>query len=715
MKYLFSFAVVFFFLTCSTVFGQKQNNTWYFDDSLGIDFNGPKPSLLTDGVMFYHGELSPLCMGEGDACISDRNTGKILFYTPGHRSIFNRKHHLMDPIHDTGVSEIVNIIPMGCDTTKYIICDSDDGWSLDGYNGGKPATTPEISYVIVDMTQDSGNGKIITPPYRLLQDASDRLVAIPHANGTDSWIISHSLRNNYYYAWHVSSRGVNPTPVLSSSPYGAYTYSFDDDEGTYNASPDGKTIVDIPQQSNPMILDFDPATGQIKHNRILQNGFRDKGMLCGCFSPDNSKLYLTDMKNLFQVDMKTDNVTLIDSVTPTERYVLELGPDGKIYTTSTSFGWLGIIENPNADGKACNYNPFGFYLGGKKTDYVWGHLPTNMVSYPNAVPGNCNNVTADFMTIPLCNGGCLSFSDWSNGSPTSWKWSFPGGKSAYDTGYFVSSVCYDTAGLYPVTLIVNGPNGADTIVKSVLIDIGSRMASPVIANLRVKAGTTVTVPINVRVPASLKLGSTSVSQISISILFDPTVLDIKKSDFPSRILPPPGWTMFDAQVSNGLLTINLTNPILLPVHDSLVLGEVTFDVLNVTPRGTSLSLGTIELRTPTENIHLCTEVEGNFLARITIDSAAASVRTSILEPSLNVHPNPFSSATSISFQLDERSSITLEILDELGKTCAILASAPYEAGSHEIKWNSDRVPSGSYFVRLRTSKETLTKKIEILK
>jgi hypothetical protein len=57
---------------------------------------------------------------------------------------------------------------------------------------------------------------------------------------------------------------------------------------------------------------------------------------------------------------------------------LQLGPDGKIYVARANNSYLGVINNPNASGSACNYNNSGVNLNGRTC--VWG-LPFFIQSY----------------------------------------------------------------------------------------------------------------------------------------------------------------------------------------------------------------------------------------------------------------------------------------------------------------------------------------------
>jgi serine protease AprX len=79
------------------------------------------------------------------------------------------------------------------------------------------------------------------------------------------------------------------------------------------------------------------------------------------------------------------------------------------------------------------------------------------------------------------------------------------------------------------------------------------------------------------------------------------------------------------------------------------------------------------------------------------------------------YPNPFSSSTTIPFTIGERGFVTLEVLDPLGRSCAVLASGNYNAGGYEVKFNGEHFTAGAYFVRLKTEKQSFTKILELVK
>jgi CubicO group peptidase (beta-lactamase class C family) len=79
------------------------------------------------------------------------------------------------------------------------------------------------------------------------------------------------------------------------------------------------------------------------------------------------------------------------------------------------------------------------------------------------------------------------------------------------------------------------------------------------------------------------------------------------------------------------------------------------------------------------------------------------------------YPNPFNHITMIRYQLPEACDVKLSIYNLLGQEIAILINENKTAGSHEIKWSAEGLPSGVYFCRLQGSNFTETKKFVLLK
>ncbi|HYV90569.1 MAG TPA: PKD domain-containing protein [Chitinophagales bacterium] len=63
----------------------------------------------------------------------------------------------------------------------------------------------------------------------------------------------------------------------------------------------------------------------------------------------------------------------------------------------------------------------------------------------------------------ICQKFCLDFFDQSGNNPTSWLWQFQGGSPSSSTLQNPMQICYNTPGLYSVTLITTNAFGSDTL------------------------------------------------------------------------------------------------------------------------------------------------------------------------------------------------------------------------------------------------------------
>jgi hypothetical protein len=83
---------------------------------------------------------------------------------------------------------------------------------------------------------------------------------------------------------------------------------------------------------------------------------------------------------------------------------------------------------------------------------------------------------------------------------------------------------------------------------------------------------------------------------------------------------------------------------------------------------------------------------------------------------LEIHPNPFSSKTSISYQLQSDCRFSLRIYDTAGRHVRTLVNAIQTPGHHIVNWNGKdnvgiQLPAGVYFLQLETSNKSVTRTI----
>lgn len=79
------------------------------------------------------------------------------------------------------------------------------------------------------------------------------------------------------------------------------------------------------------------------------------------------------------------------------------------------------------------------------------------------------------------------------------------------------------------------------------------------------------------------------------------------------------------------------------------------------------------------------------------------------------YPNPFNAATRISYSLNKRSSLRIDIIGLDGKIVNTVFQGVGDAGAHTLDIRPDALPSGIYFYRLSTPELSITRKFCLLK
>ena len=347
-----------FLLLSGILFAQKESNIWYFGGYAGLDFNTNPPTALTNGAL---GTL------EGCASIADNN-GNILFYTDGD-TVWNRKHLPMPngfalmgfwSVFAWTSTQAAIILPKTCNTYYVFTVDGETDHGA-------------FRYSIVDMTLDGGRGDVSIKNRVIHEPVCEKLTIVKHANGKDVWVVIHEFNTNEFLAYLVNDSLNSSNPV--HSPVGTiHTAVY----GDIKASPDTKKIaVAIQDIASYEVFDFDNATGKItKPIKFPKAHFYSYNLE---FSPDGSRIYVNGKNNsngideLYQYDLLAGSNANINAsgirIKMDIKHIgaLQLGPDGKIYVARQDVGYLGIINNPNSLGLACNYVEAGVFLGGKRS------------------------------------------------------------------------------------------------------------------------------------------------------------------------------------------------------------------------------------------------------------------------------------------------------------------------------------------------------------
>jgi hypothetical protein len=79
------------------------------------------------------------------------------------------------------------------------------------------------------------------------------------------------------------------------------------------------------------------------------------------------------------------------------------------------------------------------------------------------------------------------------------------------------------------------------------------------------------------------------------------------------------------------------------------------------------------------------------------------------------YPNPFNPTTVLPFELPRAETVTLDVIDLLGRTVAVLVDGPMPAGRHEAHFEAGDLTSGVYVARLRAGSFVQTRQLVLLK
>ena len=342
-------------VTSSRAWAQAEQSIWYFGNMAGLSFaQGPPTPLLDSKMVSFE-----------NCAVATNKQGQLLFYTNG-GTVFNRKHlpmpngrKLMGGQEST---QGVLIVPDPGSGNVFYVFTTD----FQGRSGG-------MRYSVVDMTRDNGLGDVPRANMLLISPVAEKLAAVRHQNGRDVWVVGHRWNSNAFVAYLVTADGVQTKPILSNVGT-MHAGPGRNAIGCMKFSPDGtKLAAAIWRESNKFeVFDFDRATGLVSKPRQFGPYEEAYGVE---FSPDGTKLYGTNngtgggAAQIWQFDLKTDKATKIGDSKNRKIGALQRGPDGKIYVAREDNPFLGVIQNPNAAGLACQYKDDGLSLGGKRSKF----------------------------------------------------------------------------------------------------------------------------------------------------------------------------------------------------------------------------------------------------------------------------------------------------------------------------------------------------------
>ena len=79
------------------------------------------------------------------------------------------------------------------------------------------------------------------------------------------------------------------------------------------------------------------------------------------------------------------------------------------------------------------------------------------------------------------------------------------------------------------------------------------------------------------------------------------------------------------------------------------------------------------------------------------------------------YPNPFNPTTTISYQLPEKSIVTLKVYDILGREIAELVNESKEAGNYKVTFDASNLSSGIYYYQIKAGNFVQSRKMLLIK
>lgn len=78
-------------------------------------------------------------------------------------------------------------------------------------------------------------------------------------------------------------------------------------------------------------------------------------------------------------------------------------------------------------------------------------------------------------------------------------------------------------------------------------------------------------------------------------------------------------------------------------------------------------------------------------------------------------PNPVRNQTTLRYELPQTGPVRIAVYDMLGRRVSTLVNEQQSAGRNEVMFNARQLPSGTYFVHLRATGRTLTKRLTVVR
>lgn len=348
----------------------RHDANWVFGEGAGMHFNedGTVSTFKTDTYNW-----------EANATISD-SAGNLLFYLVDNTGNY---YMILRPGPNTVIGNNDSIYSNASISNGGIFLPSSNANTYGFYHIGLPPNSQLGFLYLYNTTIVQRNSKWQLDQKNSLllsQPVLEKIAVVKHSDGNCFWMVVQKDERFACNSGFVTLKICNNVILDSFETIVNRNYCLTDNIGDMEFSQDGKLMVNTIGDGYLETFTFDRCTGSLLPHHLIQT--QGDGQVYGtAFSIDGQKLYLSKNADLnsgsggrrvYQYNFDDSILTLLHDFGG--GYIgsgqMERGPNGKIYTSScgywcrneyTSFTQcLSVINNPNAVGLACDFQPESF-------------------------------------------------------------------------------------------------------------------------------------------------------------------------------------------------------------------------------------------------------------------------------------------------------------------------------------------------------------------
>jgi PKD repeat protein len=418
-------------------------------------------------------------------------------------------------------------------------------------------------------------------------------------------------------------------------------------------------------------------------------------------------------------------------------------PNGDMFTNYMDYT-NGDCQNMFSVGQATRMNAaLSSSLSGRNNLWSSANL---IATGTDGTPAVLCAPKADFnpRTRFVCEGGSLTFNDWSwRGETTSRTWTFAGGTPSTDTSAN-PTIVYSTPGVYDVTLTCSNAAGSDTktVTGHVIVHPTGNITTSVPYSEGFEGGTLPTndwYMFNNNGTTEWEVNNLAASQGSYSInLYNFAGAEKGTDEFITNAfnLSNVSATMMTFDLAYARINTTSSNTDKLVIYFSTNCGatwtprytkngaslETTGGAVNTDfyPTSSDFRTETVSLVPTTisgrPNVRFRFEFTHDTGNNIYIDNINMTGTVGVDEinadnADVSIYPNPTNAAAYVDFNVQVPGKVVIDVMDAQGRVVSTF-SDEMPSGDHQYTVSGD-LAKGVYFVRLSFGDQSITKKVVI--